>query len=173
MKRCHFTPAFALLVSLAVAPAAFAQAKPKAPVTKAAATTPAQAPAQAPATKAAPATTPAPATRAKWVKPIKGTASIQFFQGASKRVGDDIVTLLKVKNMSDGAIALLKIDEYWYNKERVVKTGDTQRVTKPINPGDIAEITMKSPFKPDLVQRQFQFTHANGKVDVKPVKKLE
>jgi len=158
MKRIRFAPAVVLIASLAIAPTVFAQAKPAAPPAKAAA--PAAAPAQA------------PATPAKWVKPIKGTAKVEFLQGASKKVGADIVTLLKVKNVSDGSIALLKIDEYWYDKDSKVATGDTERYTKPFNPGDVVEITMKSPFKPGLVQRQFQFSHAGGDVKVTPVKKM-
>ena len=162
MKRMRFVPAVVLLASLAAAPAVFAQAKPTTPPAKTAApaATPAAAPAQA------------PATPAKWVKPIKGTAKVEFLQGASKKVGGDIVTLLKVKNVSEGSIALLKIDEYWYDKDSKVATSDTQRYTKPINPGDVVEITMKSPFKPGLVQRQFQFSHAGGDVKVTPVKKM-
>jgi hypothetical protein len=159
MTRIRFALAVALLVSLVAAPAVFAQAKS----------------AQAPATKAAasaPTAAQAPAAPAKWVKPIKGTAKVEFLQGPSKKVGNDIVTLLKVKNVSEGSIALLKIDEYWYDKAQKVATGDTERYTKPFNPGDIIEMTMKSPFRPALVQRQFQFSHAGGDVKVTPVKKM-
>ena len=71
-------------------------------------------PAQAPAAKATPAAAaPAPAAPAKFVKTLKGTADIQFMQVSSKKVGNDIVTVLKVKNLSPQAVSLLKIDEYW------------------------------------------------------------
>lgn len=158
MNRSAFGPAVALLLSLPVASNVFAQAKP-APAAKAAA--PMAAPSQA------------PATPAKFVKPIKGVASIEFMQISSKKVGPDIVTILKIRNVSPGAISLLKVDEYWYNKKREVATGDQQRYRKPFLPGEIIEVTMSSPFKPDLLMSQYQFSHANGTIDVKRVKKFE
>lgn len=158
MNRIAFAPAVALLCSLILASNAFAQAKAT----------------QAPATKAAPAAAAqAPATPAKFVRPIKGVAKIEFMQGTPKKIGGDIVTVLKIRNVSSGAISLLKVDEYWYNKKREVATGDSQPYRKPFLPGEIIEITMRSPFKPDLYQSQYQFSHANGGIDVKRVKKFE
>src|SRR5688500_14876180 len=62
-----FAPATALLCSLCVPSTSFGQAKP----------------AQAPATKAAATTSaPAPAAPARFVRPIKGTASVQVIKGA-------------------------------------------------------------------------------------------
>jgi hypothetical protein len=165
MKRIRFAPAAVLLASFAAAATASAQSKT--PAAKAG--TPA---AQAPATPAI-AAAQAPATRAKWVKPIKGTAKIEVIQGTPKRVGGDIVTVVKVKNMSGGSIGLLKVDEYWYNKKLAVVTGDTQRYPKPFNPGDVIELTMKSPVKPELYKSQLAFSHAGGDVQAKGVKKFE
>ena len=134
-------------------------------------------PAQAPATKAAPlpAATPAPAAPARFVKTLKGTAAIDFIEGPGKTVGNDIVTVLKVKNMSPLAISLFKIDEYWYNKKREVVTGDTYKNTKPFLPGEVLEVTLKAPKKPgeELYMSQYQFSHAGGDVKPNRVKKLE
>lgn len=121
---------------------------------------------------AAPALQPAPAARAKWVAPIKGIASIEVIRGASKRVGNEVVTTLKVKNTSNGAIALLRVDEYWYDKKRQNVSGDTYRHRNPLYPGEVIDITTRSPVKPDLYMNTFGFTHANGKVDAKVVKKF-
>ena len=129
--------------------------------------------AQAPATKTAPTTSSAPAAPAKFVKTLKGTAEIRFIQVSSKKVGPDIVTVLKIKNLSPLAVSLLKVDEYWYDKTNKVATGDTQSWRKPFMPGEIIEVTMKSPFKPALTASQYQFSHAGGKVDVKRVTKFE
>jgi len=129
--------------------------------------------AQAPATKAAPTAAAAPAMPAKFVKTLKGTADIQFIQMPSKKVGGDIVTVLKIKNLSPLAVSLLKVDEYWYDKSRQVVTGDSQPYRKPFMPGEIIEITMKSPYKPDLTQSQYQFSHAGGQVKLKKVTKFD
>lgn len=129
--------------------------------------------AQGPATKAAPTTGSAPAAPAKFVKMLKGTAEIRFIQVSSKKVGPDIVTVLKIKNLSPLAVSLLKVDEYWYDKTPKVVTGDTQSHRKPFLPGEIIVVTMKAPFKPNLTASQYQFSHAGGKVDVKRVKTFD
>jgi hypothetical protein len=153
MTRRAFAPALVVVFSATTASAALAQA------------------AQTAASTAVPA--PAPAARAKWMAPVKGTATIEVIRGNPKQVGNEVHTLLKVKNTSAAPIALLRADEYWYNKKREMVTGDTQRYQKPFQPGEIIEITMKSPLKPDLLSSQVQFQHAHGKVDAKGVKKFQ
>ena len=107
------------------------------------------------------------------MKSLKGTANIDFIEGPSKKVGNEIVTILKVKNMSPLAISLFKVDEYWYDKKREVVTGDTYKNLKPFMPGEVIEVTMKAPVKPDLYQSQYQFSHAGGEVKPNRVKKFE
>jgi hypothetical protein len=162
MKRFAFSSSVCVLIAFA-AVSVFAQAKP----------------AQAPATKAAaPATAPsstqqAPAAPAKFIKPLKGTADIQFMEMSAKKVGTDIVTVLKIKNMSTAPISLLKVDEYWYNKSQQVVTGDSQPYRKPFMPGEVIELTLKAPYKPDITVSQYQFSHAGGSVNPKRVKKID
>ena len=158
MKRVAF--ASCVMVLLALAAPVFAQTKPT----------------KAPAAKGTtPTTAQAPAAPAKFVKTLKGTADIQFMQISSKKIGPDIVTVLKIKNLSPLAVSLLKVDEYWYDKSTPPKvvTGDSQPWRKPFLPGEIIEVTMRSPFKPNLFMSQYQFSHAGGKVDVKRVTKFE
>lgn len=152
MSRSPLAPALALLFGAAIVCSASAQsAQPAAP------------------------TTPAPAAKAKWVTPVKGIAQIQVIKSGTRRVGGDLVTTFKIRNMSTGAIALLRIDEYWYDNspKRKQVTGDTQRYRKPINPGEIVEMTTKSPEKPGATISQVAFSHANGKIDAKLVKKFD
>jgi hypothetical protein len=158
MKHAAFAPAAALLCSVFVVSTAFAQAKPS----------------QAPASKATAQTTAqTPAAPARFVRPVKGIATIEVIQERGKKIGNDIVTVLKIKNTSNGAISLLKVDEYWYNKKPEVVSGDTESYRKPFNPGEIIEMTMRSPVKPDLFKSQYAFSHANGTIQVKAVKKFE
>jgi hypothetical protein len=157
MNRTALLASAALLCSLAYASAALAQAaKPQA----------------ATATPATPGSTATPAAKAKFSPVVKGLASVEIIQGKSNRVGGDIVTVIKVKNTSSGAIGLLRIDELWYNQKLQQVTGDSEKVLKPIQPGEIVDVTMKSPVKPDLYRSQYAFSHVNGKVDVKAVKKF-
>src|SRR5687767_10387988 len=121
-----------------------------------------------PAATASPAA--APAARAKWMPPVKGLATIEVIRGTPQKVGNVMHTGLKIRNTSSGPIALLRADEYWYDKDRKLVSGDTRRHQKPLAPGEIVEITMMSPVKPNLLQSQVSFEHANGKVQAKGVK---
>ncbi len=169
MKRFAFASSVIVLLAFG-AVSVLAQAKPaQAPAAKA--TTQ-----QAPAAKATPATTQqAPAAPAKFIKPLKGTADIQFIQMPSKKVGSDIVTVLKIKNLSTAPVALLKVDEYWYNKANppAVITGDSEAWRKPFMPGEVIELTMKSPWKAEVGASQYQFSHAGGQVKLKRVSKFD
>ncbi len=156
MKRFAFASSALLVLALA-APSAFAQGKP----------------AQAPAVKATPTAGQAPAAPARFVKTVKGIATIELIRTPSKKIGGEMVTLLKIRNTSPLAISLLKVDEYWYDKKNKVVTGDTQAHRKPFLAGEIIEITMKAPLKPDLYASNYMFSHAGGEIKLKTVKKFE
>ena len=120
------------------------------------------------------AQTQAPAAPAKYVRPVKGTATIDLFQVSSKRVGNDLVSVVKVKNTSNGSINLLKIDEYWYDtKGQIATAGQYAHKKAPILPGEVAEITVRSPYKPGAQRNQMIFRHANGEVKPTKVKALK
>src|SRR5918996_641924 len=95
----------ALLVTSVAADQAKPQAKPAAPA----------------------ASQPAPAATGKPAPPVRGQAELGYTRPVSKRDGGTIVTTIKVKNLSTGAIAGLKVDEFWYDKGGDPVTGDTFR----------------------------------------------
>ncbi|HUG92404.1 MAG TPA: hypothetical protein VML55_16315 [Planctomycetaceae bacterium] len=162
-------PALALLVTAALLAGACSSEPPAVERT-------AEAPAAAtpPAVAAAAATdAPPAATPAKNYRPVKGEATIEVIRGASRRVGQDMVTLLKIRNTSEGRINLLRVDEYWYDKDMKDVTGSREFYRQPFNPGDVIEITLKSPVKPNLYTNTFSFSHANGSVTPKEVKAFE
>jgi hypothetical protein len=91
----------------------------------------------------------------------------------SKRVGKEMVTVLKVKNTSKGSINLLKADEYWYDKNMKIVSGTPYAHKKaPIQPGEIVEITLRSPIPAGvtLYQNQVTFRHAYGDAKATKVK---
>ena len=151
MNRSVFAPALALLFCTAIATSGYAQAKPAAP------------------------TTPAAPAKAGFVTPLKGEAAIQVLPGTSKYdpKAKEVITSYKLKNMSSAPIALLKLDEYWYSKGKMVST-DTQRHMKPFQPGEIIELTTRAPAteNPAGWTKSVTFSHANGKVTPKKVDKL-
>jgi hypothetical protein len=148
MRRETCVPLLALLVILNLVHIAYGQAKPAA---------------QAPAPPVAPA---------KWAAPLKGPGTIEVIRGKPHRVGNDMVSVLKIKNTSKAPIALLTVEEYWYNAKRQTVSGDTQRHKQLIPPGEVIELTTKSPWKADMSVNLFVFRHANGKIDAKAVNKF-
>jgi hypothetical protein len=113
--------------------------------------------------------TPAPVLK-KSAPPLRGQAELGFMQSA-KLDGNTIVTTFQVKNMSaTNAIVGLQISEFWYDKagNPLQGTGDRQRLRTPLQPLDVATITLKSPKVPGMTTPQYKFEQNNG--TVKPVK---
>jgi hypothetical protein len=132
------------------------------------------APASAFSQQAKPAapTTSAPAAPAKWVPPIKGQGTVEFTQSKPQRVKGEIQTKFRLRNTSKGSIALLAVEEIWYNTARQIASNGTYRHRQLLNPGDIIEFTISSPEKPNLYSNNLLFKHANGTIDAKRVTKL-
>ena len=149
MNRSAFASALTLLFCTTIATSGYAQATPAAP------------------------TTPAPPAKAGFATPVKGEAAIQVLPGTSKYdpKTKEVITTYKLKNMSSAPIAMLKLDEYWYSKGKMVST-DTQRYKQPFQPGAIIEMTTHAPAteNPAGWTKNVTFSHANGKVTPKAVK---
>jgi hypothetical protein len=132
-------------------------------------------PAAEQAKPAAPAAqTPPPAAPAKFVPPIRGQAELGFLKPVTKREKNgDIVTVIKVKNLSTtGSIAGLKVDEYWYDKAGDPVSGDTFRYRKPLLPGEVIDVTLRTPHNPKMDRNSYNFTHANGEIKTKLMPKF-
>jgi hypothetical protein len=157
MRQVSSLVAAAALVLLATA--AFAQSKSQ------------------PASKAAPPPAAAPQPAAAPVRlapPVRGEAELGYTKPVSKRSPDGkfVVTSIKVKNLSTGSIAGLKVDEFWYDKAGDPVTGDTFRYRKPLQPGEVIEVTRKTPVNPKMDRNQYKFEHANGAIKTKALPKL-
>jgi hypothetical protein len=162
MKRIAFL-AVVLLSCLSFIPAAFAQTKAPASTTKKDAT---------PATNTAPAPVSEELMKARMKPPYKGTATVDYIQGPSKPIKDEIVTVLKVKNTSGAPIIGFRIDQYFYNGKDEISAG-TGRVRNPIAADEIVEITVTAPMKPNITGSQMRFSHANGSVKPTAVKSFD
>jgi hypothetical protein len=161
MKRFAFLSA-AVICSLVLVPSAFGQSKKAAAKPEAA---------KKDATPAV-ATTPSPELlKARMRPPVKGTAYIEIIKGQSKKVGGDIVTVTKVKNVSNAPIVGFRIDEYWYNGKTEASLA-TFRLRQALAPGEIIDATTSAPWKPGLTGSQLQFSQANGGIKPSAVKKF-
>jgi hypothetical protein len=75
--------------------------------------------------------------------------------------------------MSLGAIAGLRVDEFWYDKSGNMLPGDSKRVRQPIQPGEIVTVELRTPKNPQMDRNSYQFSHANGTVKPKILTRLE
>jgi hypothetical protein len=120
-----------------------------------------------------PPAAPASSTPTKFVDTIKGPADVQFIRVSAKVEGDFNVTTFKVKNMSPKAIARLTLEEFVYgsgaSKDTPI-TGDRAFLRKPLMPGEIETLVLRTPRKPGMSTNNFKFSHANGEVKPKQVK---
>ena len=84
-----------------------------------------------------------------------------------------IVTTMEVKNMSEGSIAGLRVDEFWYNKAGTIVTGDNYRHRQPIAPEEVVTVTLEVPRAPGMDTNQIKFEHSNGAVNITLVESLD
>jgi hypothetical protein len=102
---------------------------------------------------------------AKLVAPVRGEAQIGYTRPVSKNDGKFITTTIRIKNLSSGAIAGLKVDEFWYDQAgNPVAGAQPFRYRKPMQPGEVLDVVLKVPVNPKMNRNQYQFEHANGKV---------
>ena len=123
MNRCAFVSAAVLVCALALSPVLTAQTAKPTPATSSGST--------------------APAAPAKFVPMVTGIASIEVIQSPPKRQGSDIVTSSRSRTCPPVRSASFASTSTGTTRTEAV-TGDTETV-KRILPGEIVEITMKSP----------------------------
>jgi hypothetical protein len=120
---------------------------------------------------------PVIAQTTKYIPPIKGEAEIQLLPitAVPDFKADVVRTTIKLKNNSPtGSIAGLKVVQYWWDKANSPQpvSAVSQRVKKPIQPGEEVTITLELPRDPKMFRDSYQFDHANGKIKIKQVKKF-
>ncbi len=147
MKLFQRTVALAAALGFLFAPVAFAQ-------------TPAP---------AAPATATAPR---KLISPFRGDATVEYTKPVTKKVGNNIVTTMTIKNTSPGPLAGFRLEESWSDKTGNLAGGDVYRHPKPLMPGEVINITLTSPFNARMTSNSYNFIHANGNVKPKAVAKI-
>jgi hypothetical protein len=111
-----------------------------------------------------------PAKKLVFITPLRGVADIEMLQPVTVAKGNEVVTTLKIKNVSKDPIAGFKVDEVWWSRDRaLVPGGGTERLKKPFMPGEIVTITITTVKDKNMFTNQYQFSHANGTVKPKKV----
>ena len=115
----------------------------------------------------------APAPTKKLVAPVRGEANVEITNPDTRPGRDEVVTTLRVKNVSKAPIAGFKVEENWFKGSDAIG-GDSYRHPRPLQVGEVIQITLRTPRARVVGARnQYQFSHANGTVKPKAVKSLD
>jgi hypothetical protein len=104
--------------------------------------------------------------------PVKGQAEVEFIP-ASRKDGNNVITTIKVKNLSSAPIARLKIAETWFDKGGAIVGGSEGILEKSLAAGAVDTITIQTPWTAKMNGNSWNFSHANGTVKPKKVKSFD
>jgi len=112
--------------------------------------------------------------KAVWINPARGTVDIQYIDTAIKLDKEGyVVKTFQVRNMSTAPIARMKIEQFWWDKNNNPVPGDAQFLKKPLMPGEVGTIVLKTPKNANMFRDNYKFSHQYGDVKVKRVTKFE
>src|SRR5262245_4442353 len=100
----------------------------------------------------------------KFTPPIRGEATIDYVKTPTRRDGTTLVTKITVKNTSNAPIPRLRIAESWYDKDGNLIPGGDAVVNGLLQPGEVANMEIRTPVNAKMDRSMLQFTHANGTV---------
>ena len=123
-------------------------------------------------TAEAPAEAPAESERPRFVAPVRGIAEVAYLAPDTEVIDGEVVTKIRIQNRATGAIAGLKVDEFWYDSDGNPVGGDSQRVRQPLLVGEITTIELRIPRSSRMNRNSFQFSHANGEIEATQVDEL-
>jgi hypothetical protein len=84
-----------------------------------------------------------------------------------------VVTRIIVRNAAAAPIPRLTIDQTWYNKAGAVVISARGMVKGLLQPGEVQEVLIETPYERNMISNNYQFQHANGTVKPVRVDKLE
>jgi hypothetical protein len=109
----------------------------------------------------------------KLVAPVRGEAPVEITAPDTKVQGNEVVTVLRVKNTATAPIAGFRVEENWYKGDDPI-AGDMYRHPRPLQVGEVIEVKLSTPRNRVVGARnQYQFSHANGAIKPTTVKKLD
>jgi len=106
--------------------------------------------------------------------PLRGEATVQvLWPPVSKRDKDNVVTTVRVKNVSTGPIKGFAIDQPWYNKGGAVVASGKGTIAGLFQPNEVQTVTIEVAYKTDMLSNNYIFSHVNGTVKPEKVAKME
>jgi hypothetical protein len=115
---------------------------------------------------------PAESERPRFVAPIRGIAEVAYLAPDTEVIDGEVVTTIRIQNRATGAIAGLKVDEYWFDSSGNPLGGDSFRVRQPLLVGETTTIELRIPRSSRMNRNSFQFSHANGEIEASQVDEL-
>ncbi len=110
--------------------------------------------------------------RPRFIAPIRGVAEIAYLKPNTRVISGDVVTTIRLQNRATGAIAGLKVDEFWWDESGNPLPGDSQRIRQPLMPGEVATIELRVPRDSRMNRNNYSFSHANGEIKATLVTEL-
>ena len=107
------------------------------------------------------------------VATMRGPGQIGYLPPVTSRERNEIVTTFRIKNISNGALAGFKVDEFWYDNNGDTVTGDSYRMRRPFLVDEVIEVTLRVPTDSRMVNSNYEFSHQNGVVEANLFEEME
>ena len=107
------------------------------------------------------------------VATMRGPGQIGYLTPVTRRDRNEIVTTFRIKNVSTGALAGFKVNEFWYDGAGDTVTGDSFRMRRPFLVDEIIEVELRVPQNSRMENSNYEFTHQNGVVEASLFDEME
>ena len=112
-------------------------------------------------------------SNSRLVATMRGPGQIGYLPPVTTRERNEIVTTFRIKNISDGALAGFKVDEFWYDSDGNTVTGDSVRMRRPFLVDEVIEVTLRVPRNSRMDRSNYEFSHQNGVVEANVFEEME
>ncbi len=100
---------------------------------------------------------------------LRGLARIQILTPETKVEGDEVISVIRARNISKDWITGFMVTEHWYDKEGNAVGSGSRTHRERFMPGEIIELELRQRKSPNFYQNQYEFKHANGEVNATTV----
>ena len=107
------------------------------------------------------------------VASIRGPGQVGYLQPITRRDGNEMITQFRLKNVSDGALAGFKVDEFWYDAAGETVTGGSFRMRRPFLPNEVIAVDLVVPRDPRMDRSNYEFSHQNGVIEATLFEEME
>jgi hypothetical protein len=95
---------------------------------------------------------------------LRGAAKVQILAPETKVQGDEVVTIIRARNVSKDWITGFMVTEHWYDQQGGAVRSSSRTHRERFMPGEVVEIELRTRKGADFYQSQYEFKHANGEV---------